>query len=236
MWTNHGSYYEYNVKQMSDEWMKARKFRITTSKWNLISDVEKLIVDVCGNPIIQVDSLSTDIQEIINNEDRVRQDYISLKSSDISDIRTPGLIIPNPNSKLYNFVPKEDKYLLLHLGCSPDLIGNDRKSKRQVAIELKQPLNGKIYPDVLKFKQVRKHHRNQVNGSGGIINSIYNEYFVWTEDNGHICIKSYTSRKLFQDKILKLIQIIKEYIITHPDSSEIVLPPQLKSYYEKKGI
>lgn len=234
MWSFCGDYYELQADQMSDEWMRARQYRLTTSKWSQINNAEKLAESICGDPIIKVDNLPTELQEIIGNENNVRQAYIKQKGLEIKNIRTPGLIIPNPKSKLYNFVEEKDKHLLLHIGCSPDLIGIDPKTKRKISVELKQPINDKIYPVTIKYNKVKGCHKQQVNCSGGIVNSVYNDYFVWTKNNGHVCVRSYTSKKIFQEEVLKALNFVKEYIIPNKLSMNVSLPEDLVGYYNER--
>lgn len=74
------------------------------------------------------------------------------------DMRTPGLIIPDPFNPMFNFVPEDEKFLLLHLGCSPDLLWRDAKTMELVCVELKQPANGIIYPEVISTKKPRRYH------------------------------------------------------------------------------
>ena len=100
-WTHHDNFYELNAPQMSNTWMCARQYRITTSKWSLLQQsdtLSKLADNICGNPIIDVNTLSPESQASIQNEDNVRNAYIVFKNTKMLDIRTPGLIIPDPFS------------------------------------------------------------------------------------------------------------------------------------------
>ena len=238
-WIHHDGFYELEAPQMSTAWMGARQYRLTPSKWSNLDQKDKLteLADsVCGDPIINVNALPQEIQEILHNEDNVRKAYIEAKTKSnrtrMCDIRTPGLIIPDPFNARWDFVPKEDRFLLLHLGCSPDLLWRDTQTKKLVCVELKQPANGMIYPDVLRTKQIRRFHRQQVSGNGGIIQSLYNDYFVWTEKNGSITVQNKTSMADFQRDVLNVLQFVKQHILVRPDSANLELPRELREYYE----
>lgn len=230
-WTFHDGFYELEAKQMSEEWMLCRQFRLTTSKWALLKNGEKLADEICGNPIIDVSSLPTEIQKIITNEDNVRAAYIETKNAEMTHIRTPGLIVPNPFDKKYNFVPEHERFMLLHLGCSPDLLWKEKKGGKIVAVEVKEPANGVIYPDVLKNKQIRVYHRKQVFGTGGLVGSTYNDYFVWTKNNGFFTVSAKTSFNHFKKDVLTAIEFIKNNIITRPESQNLRVPDRLRDYY-----
>lgn len=233
-WEFHDNIYELKVDQMSTEWMKARQYRYQPSKWNSEPDIDKLTYSICNN-IINIDDLSQECKGIIANEENVRKCYIMEKEKivEMKEIYTPGLIIPNPFDDYYNFVPKEDRYLLVHVSCSPDLLFKDPKTSKFICAEFKQPINGVIYPDVLRHNRPRKSHNTQINGNGGITKSLYNDYYIWTEKNGTMLIRRHNSLKQFQTDVLSAISFIKKYIITKPESINIELPNELREYYLK---
>jgi hypothetical protein len=223
-------YWTHPVPQMSKLWFDDRCYRINGGSFKKALDpatMNDVIKTALGDNVIHIDPANN---YGIDMEPQARQSYITKYHP--QNYWESGLCIPDPHDPFYNFLTHHQRRLLVHLGASPDLcfINNNKFG----IVELKCPINQRVYPDVKATQRARSSHYQQMQANCGILGSTVCNYYVYTPSE-QLNVSVHLDLLVYRRTITNLLSLIERYIVPYVDLERLSLPTELKDYYLRGG-
>ena len=144
----------------------------------------------------------------------------------------PGLCVPDPHDAFYSFIPEEQRFMLLHMCASPDLLVMDYSNDTMRIVEIKCPQNVQLYPEAVKSNRPLKKHDMQCQWYMGVMGMPECDYYMFNPvTNLNIRVNN---SELWKNTVMQCLDYIARYILPDAAIDKMILPPSLAGYYRER--